>query len=119
MILCRPAGFLYMVMNISDSSSNLFCHFRLCMGMNYGAAHVKKVRFLYKTILRVHRELPVALQTLGNSYLKDEFKRHKNCNQAEAAQFMMEWTVSKISTIIFYFIMRSITLSHALFKMCA
>lgn len=74
------------------------------MGMNYGPAHIKKVRFLYKTILRLHQELPVALQTLGNSYLKDEFKRHKNCNQAEAAQFMMEWTVSMISTIVYFIV---------------
>lgn len=59
-----------------------------------GALHVQKVRLLYKTILQLHRGLPVSLQTLGNSYVKDEFKRHKNANPAETAQFMMEWTVS-------------------------
>lgn len=56
--------------------------------------HVQRVKLLYKTILKLHRGLPPELQILGNSYAKDEFKRHKNCNTAEAAVFMNEWTVS-------------------------
>lgn len=36
--------------------------------------------------------LPPELQPLGNSYARDEFKRHKNCNEAEAKTFMVEWT---------------------------
>lgn len=65
--------------------------------MNYGVQHVKKVRLLYKTILRLHQDLPEPLQVLGNNYVKDEFKRHKKCNPAETAQFMMEWTHYAVS----------------------
>lgn len=36
--------------------------------------------------------LPPELQTLGNGYVRDEFKRHKTCNEAEAKVFMVEWT---------------------------
>lgn len=36
--------------------------------------------------------LPAELQALGNNYVRDEFKRHKNCNNAEAKVFMVEWT---------------------------
>lgn len=32
------------------------------------------------------------MQPLGNSYAKDEFKRHKTCNPAEAQVFLIEWT---------------------------
>ncbi|KAG8242472.1 succinate dehydrogenase assembly factor 3, mitochondrial [Homalodisca vitripennis] len=60
--------------------------------MHNGVLHVRKVRLLYKTILKLHRGLPEALQSLGDNYVKDEFKRHKKCNSAETAQFMMEWT---------------------------
>lgn len=60
--------------------------------MTSGLNHVQRVRYLYKTILRLHRGLPGELHSLGNTYVKDEFRRHKNCNPAEAACFMMEWT---------------------------
>lgn len=36
--------------------------------------------------------MPVELQTLGNNYARDEFKRHKTCNETEAKIFMVEWT---------------------------
>lgn len=36
--------------------------------------------------------LPVDLQPLGNNYARDEFKRHKTCNETEAKIFMVEWT---------------------------
>lgn len=36
--------------------------------------------------------LPAELQPLGNSYARDEFKRHKKCNETEAKIFMVEWT---------------------------
>lgn len=56
-------------------------------------AHVQRVRKLYKTILKLHRGLPEEVQSLGNNYVRDEFRRHKNCNDAEANIFMNEWTV--------------------------
>ncbi|XP_044738474.1 succinate dehydrogenase assembly factor 3, mitochondrial [Chrysoperla carnea] len=54
--------------------------------------HTQKVKFLYKTILKLHRGLPQDIQLLGSIYVRDEFRRHKNCNQAEAAVFINEWT---------------------------
>lgn len=57
--------------------------------------HVQRVRTLYKTILRLHRGLPAEIQPLGNNYVRDEFKRHKNCVESEAIIFLHEWTVSK------------------------
>ncbi|CAH0388909.1 unnamed protein product [Bemisia tabaci] len=59
--------------------------------MSNPAGHLKSVRVLYKTILRLHRGLPEELQSLGHQYVRDEFKRHKTCNPAEAAVFMQEW----------------------------
>nr|CAD7193736.1 unnamed protein product [Timema douglasi] len=55
-------------------------------------SHVQRVRLLYKTVLRLHRGLPDELKQLGNIYVREEFKRHKLCNIAEAAAFMNEWT---------------------------
>ena len=59
-------------------------------------SHVLKVRILYKSILRLHRGMPPALQELGTNYTRDEFKRHKNLkvDAPETHIFMMEWTVS-------------------------
>lgn len=59
--------------------------------------HVQRVRILYKTILRLHRGLPGGLKFLGDSYARDEFKKHKNCNQVEAALFMNEWAKYALS----------------------
>jgi len=55
--------------------------------------HVQRVRMLYKTILKLHRGLPADLQVMGTAYARDEFKRHKTCNVAEASVFMVEWAV--------------------------
>jgi hypothetical protein len=55
--------------------------------------HVQRVRMLYKSILHLHRGLPTELRVMGNSYARDEFKRHKSCNSAEASIFMLEWAV--------------------------
>lgn len=61
--------------------------------------HVQRVRMLYKTILHLHRGLPAELQVMGNSYARDEFKRHKSCNIAEASVFMVEWTVRNFDNL--------------------
>lgn len=34
------------------------------------------------------------MRALGDQYVKDEFRRHKQVNPAEAHMFMQEWTVS-------------------------
>lgn len=72
------------------------------------SAHVRRVRKLYKTILKLHRGLPPELQVLGNNYAHDEFRRHKECTEKEAQIFMTEWTVIKIKVSfqnhqVFYF----------------
>ena len=51
---------------------------------------------LYKAILRLHRGLPAEIQALGTSYVRDEFKRHKDCDEATAVIFLKEWAVSNI-----------------------
>ncbi|KAG7313088.1 hypothetical protein JYU34_000170 [Plutella xylostella] len=56
------------------------------------AEHILRVRRLYKLIFRVHRGLPAELRVLGDNYARDEFKRHKTCNMAEANVFLNEWT---------------------------
>ena len=66
--------------------------------------HVSMVRYLYKSILRLHKGMPVEFRALGDQYTREEFKRHKNCEKAEADKFMLEWTVSHVRK---HFIMSS------------
>ncbi|KAL4229487.1 acetate non-utilizing protein 9 [Mactra antiquata] len=54
--------------------------------------HVGQIRALYKALLKLHRGLPFHLQALGDQYVKDEFKRHKECTTKEADIFVNEWT---------------------------
>lgn len=56
-------------------------------------AHASKVRSLYKRILVLHRFLPIELKTLGDQYVKDEFRRHKRATRGEVGSFMEEWEV--------------------------
>ncbi|XP_024432975.1 succinate dehydrogenase assembly factor 3, mitochondrial [Desmodus rotundus] len=55
------------------------------------AAHVSRVRALYRRILLLHRVLPPDLKALGDRYVKDEFRRHKMVGSDEARRFMQEW----------------------------
>ncbi|MBN3325044.1 SDHF3 factor, partial [Atractosteus spatula] len=59
------------------------------------AAHVSKVRCLYKRILLLHRFLPLDLKALGDQYVKDEFKRHKTASPEGVKCFMEEWEAYK------------------------
>lgn len=63
--------------------------------------HVRRVKKLYKTILKLHRGLPEELRNLGTSYAKDEFKRHKKCTPQESAIFISEWTVNLDKNLFF------------------
>jgi len=63
-------------------------------------AHGQRVRKLYKTILKLHRGLPPELAYMGDKYVKDEFKRHKQATPEQTLTFMESWakyaiTVSK------------------------
>ncbi|XP_058793702.1 succinate dehydrogenase assembly factor 3, mitochondrial [Phymastichus coffea] len=53
--------------------------------------HLQRVQRLYKVVLRLHRGLPTEIRELGDVYVKDEFRRHKHCNPAEANVFLNEW----------------------------
>lgn len=57
---------------------------------------------LYKSIRRLHRSLPpckgrfiynllIALRIVGNNYVRDEFKRHKDAEKGYLVNFFMEW----------------------------
>ncbi|KAK3508395.1 hypothetical protein QTP70_027454 [Hemibagrus guttatus] len=54
-------------------------------------AHVSRVRALYKRILMLHRFMPIDLRTLGDQYVKDEFRRHKSAAPEQVQYFMKEW----------------------------
>ena len=55
---------------------------------------------LYKSILRLHRHLPIGnfgclfgaeLRVLGDKYVRDEFKRHKTAKPEFVPGFVQEW----------------------------
>ena len=58
-----------------------------------GPAHTSRVRVLFKAILRLHRGMPQELKALGDQYVKDEFRRHKDADPQFVPVFMNEWTV--------------------------
>ncbi|XP_066053165.1 succinate dehydrogenase assembly factor 3, mitochondrial isoform X1 [Chamaea fasciata] len=51
-------------------------------------------RRLYRRLLQLHRSLPPALRDLGDRYVKEEFRRHKAAEPAEAQRFLREWEAS-------------------------
>lgn len=58
------------------------------------AAMAGGARRLYRRLLRLHRSLPPALRDLGDRYVKEEFRRHKAAEPAEAQRFLREWEAS-------------------------
>lgn len=46
-------------------------------------SHARRVKTLYKSILKLHRGLPTEIHELGNNYVKDEFRRHKHLKLKE------------------------------------
>ena len=61
------------------------------MGVPQTLTHVQSVRMLYKSVLRLHRGLPVELKALGDQYVRDEFRRHRDAAPREAGLFLQEW----------------------------
>lgn len=47
---------------------------------------------LYKRILRLHYGLPKEIRYIGDQYVKDEFRRHKNVGPEQSLLFLKEWT---------------------------
>ena len=60
----------------------------------FGPTHRGRVRALYKAILRLHKGMPPELQEIGDKYVKEEFKRHKDAEAPFVVVFMKEWAVS-------------------------
>ncbi|GFN93092.1 succinate dehydrogenase assembly factor 3, mitochondrial [Plakobranchus ocellatus] len=60
--------------------------------MSTRTSHLMRVRALYKAILKLHRGLPLQMKALGDQYVKEEFRAHKNAEPPEVAVFMQEWT---------------------------
>ncbi|KAE9419434.1 hypothetical protein Angca_007561, partial [Angiostrongylus cantonensis] len=48
--------------------------------------------YLYKRILRLHCGLPPQARIMGDIYVKDEFRRHKDASPEHSATFINEWT---------------------------
>lgn len=48
---------------------------------------------LYRRILKLHKNLPLIPKALGDQYLRDEFRRHKNATQEQITEFIQEWKV--------------------------
>ena len=59
-------------------------------------SHVQKVRLLYKSCLKLHRGLPIHLKAIGDSYVRDEFKRHKKAEAQQVKTFMEAWATYAI-----------------------
>ncbi|CAG5130773.1 unnamed protein product [Candidula unifasciata] len=55
-------------------------------------SHVSRVRALFKAILKLHRGLPLEMRSLGDNYVREEFRAHKSAQPQEADIFMQEWT---------------------------
>eukprot|EP01115_Flamella_aegyptia_P005943 TRINITY_DN249_c0_g5_i1.p1 TRINITY_DN249_c0_g5~~TRINITY_DN249_c0_g5_i1.p1 ORF type:complete len:112 (-),score=14.89 TRINITY_DN249_c0_g5_i1:99-413(-) len=56
-------------------------------------SHRREVLLLYKEILTLHQQkLPYVQRSLGDSYVKNEFKAHKDVTEsAFIDNFMLEW----------------------------
>ena len=47
---------------------------------------------LYRQILRVHRCMPAAMRAMGDDYVKSEFRRHKDVDNAvQIMGFLSQW----------------------------
>ena len=64
----------------------------ICTLFFYGLMkHTLLVQSLYRAILRTHMRLPDQLRTVGDSYVKEEFKHHKQAGPEQTRQFLEEW----------------------------
>lgn len=55
---------------------------------------------LYRRVLKLHKHLPLTSKALGDQYVKNEFRRHKNANADQITKFIQEWKVC-LSVYIF------------------
>lgn len=54
-------------------------------------SHIRTVRALYKHILKLHYNLPPDLKSVGDAYVKAEFKQHKSAKPEYVAPFLIQW----------------------------
>lgn len=54
-------------------------------------SHAQRARILYKSILKLHRGLPIEVRDLGNQYVRDEFRRHKNLKETDDLLKVFMW----------------------------
>jgi len=76
------------------------------------STHVQRVRRLYKLILRLHRGLPAEMRSLGDDYVRVEFKRHKDAQQQFVPVFMQEWTVGNSFSLVYFVVLQFLTYSY-------
>jgi len=62
------------------------------IAMVEGAVSASRVRGLFKMCLRLHRSLPHAMRSIGDAYVREEFRRHKDVKGEEAKVFLQAWT---------------------------
>ncbi|KAF9007514.1 hypothetical protein BDQ17DRAFT_1388992 [Cyathus striatus] len=49
---------------------------------------------LYRRLLRTHRNLPLEMRSLGDNYVKAEFRRHKDVtNRVHIIGFLSQWKI--------------------------
>lgn len=49
---------------------------------------------LYRRILRSHRSLPIEMKSLGDTYVRDEFRKHREVeNPLQIVGFLTQWKV--------------------------
>lgn len=46
---------------------------------------------LYRTILRLHTALPAEIRGVGDAYVREEFRRHKDADAKFVGQFLEQW----------------------------
>lgn len=46
---------------------------------------------LYREILRAHRKLPAEMRSLGDAYVKEEFRKHKSAKAKFIPPFFAAW----------------------------
>ncbi|KAI9434251.1 hypothetical protein H4582DRAFT_816847 [Lactarius indigo] len=62
--------------------------------ISLGAFHYLMFFSLYRGILRAHRYLPVEMRSLGDDYVKAEFRRHRDVtNPGHIIGFLSQWKV--------------------------
>lgn len=55
------------------------------------SAFPRSVVVLYRNILTAHRKLPAQHRSLGDAYVKEEFRRHRGAEPQFLVPFELQW----------------------------